>query len=100
EYAQLGGGDVAEDEPDHDGGEAGLLLRPHAVGGPRQEGRIGVLDLGERRAARGWGGLGRQHERDATLGADPVALGAVLGEERRGADLVDGPLEARLGAVV
>lgn len=45
----------------------------------------------------GWIG---QHERHAALRADLVALGAVVGEELRGADLVDRPLEARLGLVV
>ena len=51
EAAQLRGGDVAEHEADHDGGEARLLLRSHAVGGPGGVARIRLADLLERHAA-------------------------------------------------
>ena len=73
----------------------------HAVGGP-----LGVAGVAARRPARAARGAAAASGcGGSTSGTPPsarivVALGAVLGEERVGADLVDRPLEARLRLVV
>ncbi len=100
ERAQLRRGDVAEHEPDRHVREPGLLLRACRVLRPFVVAELRRGHVRERRATWRQRRLEREHEQHAALGADRLALGAVVGEELIDADLVDRPLEPRLRLVV